>query len=368
MAGNLGWLIAAIVLFLTGVLAIIISISARKIDFGDRIIRPRSRPILSRLEKRKDRRTMAGMPAPSPVASSEPYDEDEYDEKPKAKKREKMVSRRERAKDPTDIEAFPDDEYTEKVYADALTGGGPPPEKKDDTWEPEMADEEEVELYEESKPVLAVEAEREIVDEAKPVIVEEQGHSRDLSIQLPKNMCLEEVFRLKITLIRAEEFEEELALRDLELDKKEAEYFSLTVSKLGEKVVEATTRISGLAEGGLIVRPIAIGNVAVIAPAQRTIYFNPEDEEIIVEFYITPTRWTTDVMNVLRIEFEQNYTVLKAVNVPMRIYKRKYEAMFGFNLSKWHKYVMFVYSGIGTIIGLYGTVVKYLGKIQALNF
>ncbi len=116
------------------------------------------------------------------------------------------------------------------------------------------------------------------------------------------------------------------------------------------------------------VRPFAIGNVAVIAPAQRTIYFNPEEEEIVVEFYITPTRWTSDITNVLRIEFEQNYAVIKAVNIPMKIYKRKYEAMFGFNLSKWHRYVMFVYSGIGTLVGLYGTVVKYLGKLQALSF
>ncbi|NPD87420.1 MAG: hypothetical protein HGN29_01770 [Asgard group archaeon] len=368
MADGIGWLIAAIILFLTSILAIIISISARKIDFGDRIIRPRSRPILSRLDRKKGRRAAASRSLPSPAPPPPSYDDDYYDEKPKAKRKEKMVSRREKAIDPTDIEAGPPGEYKEELFEDALTGGGPPPEKKDETWEPEMADEEEVEMYAESTLEPADEVEREIADEAKPVIVEEQGHSRDLSIQLPKNMCLEEVFRLKITLIKAEEFEEELALRDLELDKKEAEYFSLTVSKLGEKVVEATTRISGLAEGGLIIRPIAIGNVAVIAPAQRTTYFNPEDEEIIVEFYITPTRWTTDIMNVLRIEFEQNYTVLKAVNIPMRIYKRKYEAMFGFNLSKWHKYVMFVYSGIGTIIGLYGTVVKYLGKIQAISF
>ncbi|MHA1954579.1 MAG: hypothetical protein ACW96U_11600 [Candidatus Heimdallarchaeaceae archaeon] len=369
MADGIGWIIAAAVLFVTSILAIIISISARKIDFGDRILRPRSRPILSALDKRKGRRTMASRPLPSPAPPPPSSDDDVYEEKTKVKKREKMVSRRERAPDPTDIEAYPPGEHKEGLFEDALTGGGPPPEKKDESWEPEeMADEEEAEVYTSSKPEPADEAALIVADEAKPETIEEQGYSRDLSIQLPKNMCLEEVFRLKITLIRSEEFEEELALRDLELDKKEAAYFSLTVAKLGEKVVEATTRISGLTEGGLIVRPLAIGNVAVIAPTQRTIYFNPEDEEIVVEFYITPTRWTTDVTNVLRIEFEQNYAVIKAVNVPMRIYKRKYEAMFGFNLSKWHKYVMFVYSGIGTIFGLYGTVVKYLGKLQALNF
>lgn len=367
MADGIGWLIAAAVLFVTSILAIIISISARKIDFGDRIFSPRSRPILSRIDKRKGRKAMASKPLPPP-APTPPSSDDDYEVKAMAKKRDKIVSRRERAPDPTDIEAYPPDEHKEVLFEDALTGGGPPPEKKDESWEPEEMAEDEADVYTSSKPETAEEATLIAVDEVKPETTEEHGYSRDLSIQLPKNMCLEEVFRLKITLIRSEEFEEELALRDLELNKKEAAYFSLTVAKLGEKVVEATTRISGLAEGGLIVRPLAIGNVAVIAPAQRTIYFNPEDEEIVVEFYITPSRWTSDVTNVLRIEFEQNYAVIKAVNIPMRIYKRKYEAMFGFNLSKWHKYVMFVYSGLGTLFGLYGTVVKYLGKLQALNF
>jgi len=42
-----GWLILGIVLFLTGIFALIISISARKIDFGSRMLR--EKPIRSRM-------------------------------------------------------------------------------------------------------------------------------------------------------------------------------------------------------------------------------------------------------------------------------------------------------------------------------
>ena len=157
---------------------------------------------------------------------------------------------------------------------------------------------------------------------------------------------------VKVTLIKSEEFKEELTIKELELDKKEAEYFSLNVTKLGEKVTEATTRIVGLKEGILIVRPIAIGNVAIISPGQRTIMFNLEEEEIIVEFFITPTRWSKDLVSNLRIEFEQEYKIIKAVNIPIKIYKRKMEAIFGINISKWQYYVLFVYSALGTISGL----------------
>ena len=223
---NLGWLIAAIVLFLTSVLAIIISISARKIDFGDRIIRPGSRPILSRVEKRKAKvkakGRMSSLPPPSPAPPPPSSEEVVYDEKAKAMRSERIAG--------PEKEVVYRDEYTGEL-TDVLTGGEPPREKKDESWEPEeMA--EEADEYTSSEPVTAEEAVPIVSDVAKPESIEKQGYSRDLSIQLPKNMCLEEVFRLKITLIRSEEFEEELALRDLEVDKKEAAYFSLTVAKL----------------------------------------------------------------------------------------------------------------------------------------
>ncbi len=208
------------------------------------------------------------------------------------------------------------------------------------------------EIPTEELPTITEEAELPIVDED----IEGTKFSRDLSIKLPKNMCLEEVFRMKITLIKAEEFDEDVTISDLELDKKEAKYFSLNVTKLGETVVEATTRIKGLEEGSLIVRPISIGNVTAIAPAQRTVHFNPDQTEIVVEFFLTPIRWTTDVVNVMRVEFEQNYEIIKTVNIPVKIYKRKLEAMFGLNLSKWHQYTLFIYSAIGTILGLIGTL------------
>ena len=60
--------------------------------------------------------------------------------------------------------------------------------------------------------------------------------------------------------------------------------------------------------------------------------FDSEAEETVIEFFITPTKWT-EVMNVLRIEFEQNYKVIKTLEIPIKIFKRKFEALFGLNIS-----------------------------------
>ena len=70
---------------------------------------------------------------------------------------------------------------------------------------PKFDDEEEVELKDEMGEAEEVE-EIEAVEVVEVVGVD--GHSRDLSIKLPKNMCLDEVFRLKVTLIKSEEFKD----------------------------------------------------------------------------------------------------------------------------------------------------------------
>ncbi|MHA1828537.1 MAG: hypothetical protein ACTSX6_07805 [Candidatus Heimdallarchaeaceae archaeon] len=176
--------------------------------------------------------------------------------------------------------------------------------------------------------------------------------SRDFAIQLPKNMCLEEVFRLRITISRTDKYTSEVEMKELDLSEKEAEYFSLSVKKLGEKVVETTTRLEGLKNGNLTIRPIAIGNIAVISPAQRTIFFDQDEQEYVVEFFITPTKYSKDLASILRIEFEQEYKNIKTINIPMKIYKHKFEAIFGLNISKWQQNVLFVYSGLGTIAGI----------------
>ncbi len=329
----------------TALFTLIVALTARKIDFGDRLFKIRDRKTLVPRGPVR-RKALEGIPAPS----SEPKDEVEvvYDSKKAAKS--KMKAKRAKpsrieSSEPVERDIVADEE-SDRYYEDALTGPAP-----GTGFAPKM--EEASEELEESlkdfddEPEMAEEAE--IIDVSETI---EEGHSRDLSIRLPKNMCLDEVFRLKITLIKAEEFSEDLTIKELELDKKEAEYFSLNVTKLGEKVTEATTRIVGLKEGTLIVRPIAIGNVAVVTPGQRTVFFDSEEEEIVVEFFLTPTKWSKDLISNLRIEFEQEYKVIKSVNIPVKIYKRKLEAIFGINISRWQYYALFVYSALGTISGL----------------
>lgn len=354
----IGYIIVGIVIFVSVAFALIVSISARKIDFSDRIINPKTRERLLDRISRRDTEKMAAISPPSPASES-------YEKVKRAKGR------------PEDLRKKEEKVFDEEIVV--LDDFGPKDEKILDEAKEEIESEESLRSSFIAPPppppdegfVTPIEEES-VLDEEPAftedeIEVEEKDLSRDLSIQLPKNMCIDEVFRLKITLIKAEEFSEDLSLKELELDKEEAKYFSLNVTKLGEKVVEATTRITGLKEGSLIIRPIAVGNVAVIAPGQRTIYFDAEEEEIVIEFFITPTRWSSEVLNVLRLEFEQNYKIIKTINVPMKIYKRKLEAIFGFNISKWHQYALFVYSAIGTIAGLISTLQeKFVPWIQAL--
>ncbi len=383
-----------IIFIVTALFAIVIGITAKKIDFGDRLFSLKDRKILlprrhvrdkalaafadseeteSRKMKRKEKskRAKESIPSPRPPSSKrigdiEPVKDEEYYEAiadrvtlagrehaPKSEEKAKMVD------DEVEMLAEPKELEEEAEMA------APPREMHDlkcskcgnETQVPFKPDSERPvycrECYQQQRKPReeAEDYDGETLGEASEKEVFD-GFSRDLAIMLPKNMCLDEVFRLKITLIRDEQFDDELAIEELTVDKKTAEYFSMNVTKLGEKVIEATTRIHGLEMGTLIVRPIAIGNVASLAPQQRTIYFHPKLEEIVVEFFITPTKWSKNLDSSMRIEFEQNYRILKTINIPIKIYKRKMEAIFGINISKWQTIVLFVYSALGTLSGL----------------
>ncbi len=354
-----GWLIFGIALLVTAVFTLAVSISASKIDFGSRILR--DKPVRSQMtlggSERKAKKSKAKRasppPPPSPASSFAPSVADalagpsheERGELAKMKEEDKLA--------PTDIESdgLPEDfeaEVDDEIKSDNIESRhyvAPAPKA--------------------SRGIFAkksfIETE-ELLDEGTIEILEKKQtlHTRDLSIQLPKNMCLDEVFRLRITLIKSDEFSKHVSIKQLELSKKEAEYFSLTAKKLGKEVLEATTKIEGIEQGNLIVRPLSTSNVVTIAPLQRTVYFNPEDEELVVEFYLAPKRWIPDPISILRVEFEQNYKIIRTIDLPMKIYKRQFEALFGFNLSKWHKYALLIYGVISTLIGLYSTLAEYI--------
>ncbi len=323
------------ILIATAVFAIVVAISARKIDFGDSIFDFGKRlekirepmKVGSSKSKRKQKGRSSKTSRPSPQPS-------------RAEERDKMVA----------------DEESEAIYEDALAGPSPstgyaPISEEIADYKKSSADfDDEVEMV--KKVEMLEEAEEVAATGAKEETIVIDDLSRDLSIQLPKNMCIDEVFRLKVTLLKSEKFKDTLTIKELEVDKTEAEYFALTAKKLGEKVTEATTRIEGIMQGAFIVRPIAIGNVAVVSPNQRTVYFDPTAEEIVVEFFLTPTKWSKDLDSNLRIEFEQHYQIIRAITIPIKIYKHKLEAIFGFNLSRWHTYALYVYSALGTISGI----------------
>ncbi|MHA1259616.1 MAG: hypothetical protein ACTSSG_00445 [Candidatus Heimdallarchaeaceae archaeon] len=319
---SISWYILGGLFFLSALITLIIGASARKIDFSDRIFRPHLRERFSgrskeKVKKKSKAKRSRAAPFPSPQAVEEVY---------KEKDEEIETERRILDSIPEESEKLDEQLDYVKVPASSRTSGDfqiPPPS-------PEIYPSEETELIGEKA----------------------DNFSRDLAIQLPKNMCLEEVFRLRITISRTDKYTSEVEMKELDLSEKEAEYFSLSVKKLGEKVVETTTRLEGLKNGNLTIRPIAIGNVAVISPAQRTIFFDQDEQEYVVEFFITPTKYSKDLASILRIEFEQEYRNIKTINIPMKIYKHKFEAIFGLNISKWQQNVLFVYSGLGTIAGI----------------
>jgi len=346
MAFNWGptFYLLGIIFIATALFAIVIGITAKKVDFGDRLFSLIDRKTLLPRRPVRDRALAA-------------FADTEETESRKMKKKEK--SKRAKRSLPSsrpsmgDIEPIKDEKYYEEM-ADrrTLAGREHAPKYDDEAEEVEMLKDvdDEVEMLAEREESPKME-EPETLGEASEKEVFE-GFSRDLSIMIPRNMCLDEVFRLKITLIRDDQYDDKVAIEEITVDKESAEYFSMNVTKLGEKVIEATTRIHGLEKGALIVRPIAIGHVASLAPQQRTVYFHPELEEIVVEFFITPTKWSKDLDSTIKIEFEQNYRLLRTIDIPIKIYKRKMEAIFGINISKWQTIVLFVYSAFGTLSGL----------------
>lgn len=301
----IGFVILSITLFSSAIIALIIAFSARNIDFSERIlhrrvvrslIRERAEHIKKRA--RKEKRVSVSMPRPKTETESV---------------LEEIAS-------------------SDTLVGEEIPGAipqaprPPPPTEYSDI----KASEEEIEPTEET-------------------IVE--GYARDVVLRLPKNMCLNEVFRLEISLLKSEEFEQELQTTEIDVDKDEAAFYSLTLKKLGETITESTVLIQGLQEGPLTIRPVTLGRIVYVAPSTRTVYFDPNAEKIAVDFYITPIRWEKEVKNVLKIEFEQNYKIIKVIDMPMRIYKYKYEAMFGLNISKWHQYALLIYSILGSIAG-----------------
>ncbi|MHA1690227.1 MAG: hypothetical protein ACTSU7_01190 [Candidatus Heimdallarchaeaceae archaeon] len=359
-----GWLILGIVLFLTGIFALIISISARKIDFGSRMLR--EKPIRSRMtvggSESKAKKSKARHAAPPPPSTARSFSPASYGEDaltgPSPEARAELPKMKEELDEadfsPTDIEAeFSSEGIEAELSSENIKAPqyvSPKVSRDEDAKKAEMEPEE-------------------LLDEGLVEIIEEETaiHARDLSIQLPKNMCLDEVFRLRITLSKSDEFSKHVSIKQLELSKKEAEYFSLTAKKLGKDVLEATTRIEGLEQGNLTIRPLSTSNVVTIAPLQRVVYFDPADEELVVEFYLAPKRWIPDPISILRVEFEQNYKIIRTIDLPIKIYKRQLEAMFGFNLAKWHKYALIVYSVISALIGLYSTLAEYYGVLPTIG-
>lgn len=350
MAFNWGptFYLLGIIFIATALFAIVIGITAKKIDFGDRLFSLKDRKTLLPRRPVRDKALAA-------FVDSEETESRKMKRKEKTKRAKKSLpfpspssSKRMR-----DVESVKDEKYYEEM-ADRVTLAGREhaPKYDDEAEEVEMLKEEEdeVEMLGEREESAKMVDEDTLGEAAEKEVFE--GFSRDLSIMIPRNMCLDEVFRLKITLIRDEQFEDRVVIEEITVDKESAEYFSMNVTKLGEKIIEATTRIHGLEKGALIVRPIAIGHVASLAPQQRTVYFHPELEEIVVEFFITPTKWSKDLDSNIKIEFEQNYRILRTIDIPIKIYKRKMEAIFGINISKWQTIVLFVYSAFGTLSGL----------------
>ncbi len=360
----------------TVLFALLIGITAKKIDFGERLFNWKDRKTI--IPRGPFRRK-----AVSAISGPEEFESTKAKRKGKSKRAKSSIPSPKPSSSSwaEDVEPVKDEKYYSEM-ADRVTLAGREHAPKYDDEAKEIEEElemakpperevekmEEVEMMEEGS--YAGMADDETSGEAAE-LESFEGFSRDLSIMIPKNMCLDEVFRLKITLIREEKYDDKVSMKEITVDKESAEYFSLNVTKLGEKVIEATTRIYGLEQGTLIVRPIAVGHAAALAPQQRIVYFHPDLDEIVIEFFITPTKWSKDLESNLRIEFEQNYRVLQIIDIPIKIYKRKMEAIFGINISKWQTITLFVYSAFGTISGLlsffWDSVVPFMKNLLGIT-
>ncbi len=192
--------------------------------------------------------------------------------------------------------------------------------------------------------------------------------TRDVNIRIPKNMVVDDFYKLTVILSETDLYSPDVKVEHIKVSKEEAKNFALINSRLGINLMEATTKVEGLKAGPLIIRPIAVGNFARISPLERIINFDPNLKEIYISFYITPTIWKNKSTNIICIEIEQDYTILKEINMPVNVFKNTYEAIFGLNISSVHMTVMLVYSLIGSLIGLYGTLSNFLTFLPNLPF
>ncbi|MHA1217663.1 MAG: CxxC-x17-CxxC domain-containing protein, partial [Candidatus Heimdallarchaeaceae archaeon] len=231
-----------IIFIATALFAIVIGITAKKIDFGDRLFSLKDRKTLLPRRPVRDKALAA-------FADSEETVSRKMKRKEKSKRAKKSLpspspssSKRMR-----DVESVKDEEYYEEM-ADRVTLASREhaPKYDDEVEEVEMLKEEdEVEMTappremhglkcskcgtvtsvpfkpDSERPVYCKDCyrqQRKQREESAKMVDEDtlgeaaekevfEGFSRDLSIMIPKNMCLDEVFRLKITLIRDEQFD-----------------------------------------------------------------------------------------------------------------------------------------------------------------
>ncbi|UJG41197.1 MAG: hypothetical protein K9W45_01730 [Candidatus Heimdallarchaeum aukensis] len=135
---------------------------------------------------------------------------------------------------------------------------------------------------------------------------EEKTYSRNLMIKVPYNFCINEVFKLVIFIKKTGYALDELEITCSRVSSEEARLYSLTTEKLGKKLTEATVKLNGLNQGSMTVRAYFTNGIGYIVPSERNVYFDPDKEEIVAEFFITPTIWTSKTAYEIRIEFEQN--------------------------------------------------------------
>ncbi|MHA1220016.1 MAG: zinc ribbon domain-containing protein, partial [Candidatus Heimdallarchaeaceae archaeon] len=204
-----------IIFITTALFAIIIGITAKKIDFSDRLFSLKDRKTLLPRRPVRDK-------ALATFADFEETEGIKMKRKEKSRRAKKSLPspRPSSSKRMRDVEPIKDEEYYEEMSDRAtLAGREHAPKYDDEAEEVEMLKEEadEVEMLgerEESAKYLCPNCGTSLEQGVKFCAncgksIQEvfEGFSRDLSIMIPKNMCLDEVFRLKITLIRDEQFD-----------------------------------------------------------------------------------------------------------------------------------------------------------------
>jgi len=386
----IGYIILGVFFFLTSIIAIIIALSAREIDFGERLlsgqILKRRKETIKRLEEKLEARKRAKrretvediypiiQELELKFQQSQKKAKEFYDKAVKAKnegktqevsiytaKAETYAKRAETYKTMLDeikqkIEQIEGnkatiDEITYMLHSKIEPLYNRLTVEELSLEEEAKMDEDIVKLEKEMKEIFEEEPE-EIKKEEMIKEKKENGYSRDILLRYPRNMCLDEVFMLEVSILQSEDFSPEALIKDVKVSSEEARRFAIAFKRLGKTLTEATFLIEGLKEGPLTIRPIPVGRLVSVDPQQRTIYFDPKTKKTTITFFLTPIRWTKDITNILRLEFEQEYRILKAIDLPLKIYKHKFEALFGINISKWQQYALIIYSALGTLAGL----------------